>query len=520
LLRGMKFMYQPPTNIFLLLHPEIIAMPPPQFPLEILLLIAHQLLDDDDGLCLSALKSFRQVNRTLYDCLDPVFWREALRRGQTASRVLTSLIRGNDLARLAFFLELGIDIETRLPEFLAHAANRINKGPATPLIAAAELDNIPLVRLLFEKGAKTNFALHSARSDEMVQLLLDFNADPEEKGIGSLTPLHLYAQERGSLPAMKVVLRRGVEVDSVCAQGPWGWKNTPLHYAARYGNLDAVMLLLEFGADIRKTNRDGHTPLHLAAEAGEIQVVRLLVERWPENIKAKSSYGSYEQTPLHRAAEKGRTEVVKLLVERWPEGIRVKNSNGGTPLHLAAFAGEIEVVKFLVEGWPENIKEKNRSGMTPLHLAAAMGRTEAVKLLVEYWPEGVKALNDDSHTALRLAVYNGDAEMVRLLLDCWPCWTEDIGMEGLVGYTLLHSAAEYGYIEVLRLLMERWPEGIRVKDSNGDTPLHLVAPRRRRLEVVKSLAEGWPEGIMAKNAAGQTPGELSAYHRNIWDYRY
>ena len=37
---------------------------------------------------------------------------------------------------------------------------------------------------------------------------------------------------------------------------------TPLHYAAKYGHLDCIRLLLKYGADPNSKDGDGYTPLH------------------------------------------------------------------------------------------------------------------------------------------------------------------------------------------------------------------------------------------------------------------
>jgi ankyrin repeat protein len=375
-------------------------MPPPELPLELLLIIAHLLLDDftdnNDGLSLDALKSFRQVNRTLCNSIDPMFWREALKRLHTTQRVFTSLISRNDLSRLTFFLDLGISTETRLPEFGDIYANYGFYKAPTPLIAAAYLDNIPLAGLLLVNGAGVETALHSARSAAMAQLLLDFRADPEAKTLRGLTPLHFYAQNLGSIGAMRAVLQRGVEVDPATGCVPWGWHSTPLHGAAYCGNIEAVKLLLEFGADVRKKDLHGNSPLHLAAKAGEIEVVRFLVERWPEAIKAKNEAW---QTPLHWAVLLGRTEVVKLLVDSWPEGIRVEDRDGNTLLHcVAAGQGNTKTMRLLVEHWPEGIMAENKRSDTPLDVATAAGRTEMLKVLVGCCPEGMMAKNEAGQT--------------------------------------------------------------------------------------------------------------------------
>jgi ankyrin repeat protein len=392
----------------------------PQLSLELLLMIAHQLLDDcaaddDDGISLDALKSFRQVNRTLYHCIKPIFWREALKREHTTERVLTSLIRTNDLARLEFFLELGIDIETCLPKFGAYTNQGFYEVPS-PLIAAVNLDNVPFARLFLENGAKVETAMRYARSAEMVQLFLDFHADPEKKGPDNQTPLHWYAASRLSIAAMQAVLQCGVKVDPVTVSIRWGRHATPLHIAAQRGNVEAMKLLLAFGADARKKSRDGSTALHHAAKAGEIEAVKILVERWPGAIKAKDED---LQTPLHRAAEAGSTKVVKFLVGCWREGIRVEDRNGNTPLHCAARNEHIKAVRSLVKLWPEGMMAENKRSDTPLHLAGQRERIEMVRVLVDYWPVDIRVEDRQGNTLLDCATEHGNIGTLLFLVERW-----------------------------------------------------------------------------------------------------
>ena len=42
-------------------------------------------------------------------------------------------------------------------------------------------------------------------------------------------------------------------------------KLTPLHYAARYSNIEVMKILVENGADINRLGDDDMTPLHYAA---------------------------------------------------------------------------------------------------------------------------------------------------------------------------------------------------------------------------------------------------------------
>ena len=53
---------------------------------------------------------------------------------------------------------------------------------------------------------------------------------------------------------------------------------TPLHIAARLGNVDNVVLLLQHGAQPNATTKDQYTPLHIAAKEGHEEVVQVLLE--------------------------------------------------------------------------------------------------------------------------------------------------------------------------------------------------------------------------------------------------
>ena len=53
---------------------------------------------------------------------------------------------------------------------------------------------------------------------------------------------------------------------------------SPLHFAAMYGNVQITRFLLSTGADIRIVDDEGNTPLHWAAAAGQLHQVRLLID--------------------------------------------------------------------------------------------------------------------------------------------------------------------------------------------------------------------------------------------------
>lgn len=76
------------------------------------------------------------------------------------------------------------------------------------------------------------------------------------------TPLH-YAASGGDLAAVTLLLEQGAEVNAVAPNG-----NTPLMMAAGYGLIDAAELLLRRGADPRAVNHGGRSAADLAEAAG------------------------------------------------------------------------------------------------------------------------------------------------------------------------------------------------------------------------------------------------------------
>ena len=160
------------------------------------------------------------------------------------------------------------------------------------------------------------------------------------------------------------------------------WKRTPLHYAAREGQIEACQRLVELGGDLTAQDILGRTPLHLAARKGHADLVVILANLgsdldhadrnpWPNNS---------ERTPLHWACYKGRAEVVLRLCELGANKEAV-DAMKRTPLHWAARRGQTDCVQvLLVLG--ANLHAVDSKQMKPVNLANSKESNSATQKML------------------------------------------------------------------------------------------------------------------------------------------
>lgn len=123
-----------------------------------------------------------------------------------------------------------------------------------------------------------------------------------------------YAAHYGHLEAVRVLLEHGAEVNALShSQISYIPSNTALHAAiAGERNLDVIRLLLESGAKTDIFDSNGHTCLHTAAfHADNREIVRLLLS-YGAPVQARREGG---QMALELAEARGHVQVAALLRE-------------------------------------------------------------------------------------------------------------------------------------------------------------------------------------------------------------
>jgi uncharacterized protein len=204
-------------------------------------------------------------------------------------------------------------------------------GAGAPLSNAAAVGRMDIVQLLLDHGADPNLpeeqvapkgkALYSAVYHghyEIAKLLLERGAFPNPPVESSGDALWISQEWRPDKRMEQLLLSYGAVPWPKDPDGDWATRTqnwllvSPLHKAARNGDVEEAKKLLDAGADL--TARDEHlcsTPLAWAAKFGQLEMVELLLERGaPKSLPDDPPWA----TPLAWATRRGHADVAKLLV--------------------------------------------------------------------------------------------------------------------------------------------------------------------------------------------------------------
>ena len=362
------------------------------------------------------------------------------------------------LAALCGFQDLVEHLVVKYPQHV----NAIGGRYVTPLVAALARRHFQMAKFLHHKGAHVD--IHGNGGDtalcsaawygdlEMVQVLLDLEADVNDPGMNNWPPI--FNASRGPDPwripqsfnnpqllpdVARLLLERGADVNARIEHGfddnPEG--STPLHTAADHGRVEVARVLLEYGANVGAEDNKRKTPLHIAIDykrlddlnermedyaSGKVAVARVLLEHGA-NADAEDNEG---KSPLHKAAEYGFVKGVRVLLKHGAN-VGAEDNKGRTPLHDAAdyrrnpesgeyyASGKVEVVRVLLDHGA-NAGAEDNEGRTPLHTATGYGEIEAIRMLLEHGAN-VGAEDNEGKTPFQMASAERDDEIIKLFLE-------------------------------------------------------------------------------------------------------
>ena len=240
-------------------------------------------------------------------------------------------------------------------------------------------------------------------------------------------------------------------------------KITPLHICIWAGNIDAVKKLLDLGANIYQTTKNGWSAVHFATASSQIDMLKYLMKK---NIKFENKE-AITQLMYMGAIQDGWRGIVGFWHKRGGDMTSQKY-----PM-LAA-----DVYRFTK-------KLKHLDPLNSKHLF--FGTDVECSLGVDFFilhGAPINAMNEDifiNKSALHIAAdaysfYGGNKcyyQMIKKLIEKGA----NINLKDEHGNTPLHYAVQHispNMVDIVRLLIE---SGANVKSQNNDgqTPLHFVA---------------------------------------------
>lgn len=180
-------------------------------------------------------------------------------------KLIQYAVENNDLVLIRTLKKRGVNLNQKLT---------IDKSETTPLHLASSVE---MVQELISAGADVNAAnargltpLFCSQGAEITRLLLSSGANVNHTDKAGGTALNRKIFIRSS-EEIVILLEAGAELNPQNAQ-------PPLHVACVCGNVSAVQLLLDKGADLQLKNNRGFTAKQMAEKYKQTKVLKLLEE--------------------------------------------------------------------------------------------------------------------------------------------------------------------------------------------------------------------------------------------------
>jgi len=194
--------------------------------------------------------------------------------------------------------------------------NAKNYYDSSAVKLAVLADNGEIVKFLVEKGAQGDLSdllmlavRYGKELTKSVQILVNMGADVNKVCQHTNDAMLIIAAQKNHMENAKFLLEKGADFNLKCQSRFWCLGKDTLIYAANFGNLDIVKMLLTKGVNINIQDKTGNSPLMLAARNGYETVTKHLLDQGAEvNLINEKGYSA-----LTYAYEQGHEKIFDQL---------------------------------------------------------------------------------------------------------------------------------------------------------------------------------------------------------------
>lgn len=382
-------------------------------------------------------------------------------------------IQDKDINTLEKLIKEGVDI------------NRPNLNDLTPLALAITYQNLPMINLFLDNGADVNFVNRHGTSIlimalgtskvEFLERILKEKVDVNYVGISNMNILFFAVSYLATSDSYLACFKRLLKEKKLDINTNIPTLGTALHFTVITNNTRGINALLEAKANTELLNASGQTPLTFAIQLQKPEIVALFVKH---NL-----------------------------------GLKDKNKDGQTPLELAEQMGNTDIIDILKNGKFTPIKERQTLSLKDMTQLLSKGEKTVIENLSKF--ENINEKNENGETLLMSAVQSLYLDLTKEILKKGANINDISNYQG----TALHIACSYEQenADLIHLLCKNGAD-VNLKDSNGNSPLHLAA-RAGSFEKCKTLLY-YKCPINAKNNDEKTAMNIAKDHNHLFIQYY
>ena len=347
--------------------------------------------------------------------------------GTRAKTPLHYAVENEDMRMIQLLVEMGAKVDRKA--YSSH--NRLGTYGFRPIASALwfhgfwrQRNNFEIVNYLVSKGSAYTLPIAASCGDvnRVTVLLNRQKKDPnyeEDCGKRALSA----AAERNHLEIVEILLQHGA--DPNLPEGPYCPNGYALWSAARFGHKDVVKLLLDHGADPNAQVDSSGSPIEatndsdvrelLAQHGGRISMIAHFhnknidyVKKFLEKYPERLTETEIAQG-FAAAVRNSDSQLVQLLLDK---GFRVPSALSICQTYLWY---DLKLTELLLNyGMDPNLPNWQR--VTPLHHMAAQGNVSAAKLFLKHGADPELVDVEYRTTPLGWAAREGQTDFVKFLL--------------------------------------------------------------------------------------------------------